>query len=280
VSCAAPGSCAAGGNYYADTTGHRQAFVVGERKGRWGTARRVAGNLNIGASALVDTVSCGSAASCSAGGQYRDGKDNQQAFVVSEVNGTWAAAREVAGRLNTNGTASVASVSCASAGSCSAGGDYDYDYPWGFVVSEKNGAWGGSINVPGLGALAFRYTDVFSVSCASAGNCLAGGDYETSGGSQGFVVSQQNGAWGNAVAVPGLSALNKGHSAWVSSVSCAPAGSCAAGGTYSVSCVPDRARVLHAIDTARPPVPGSRLPRPEGQHWSLLSRLTLADAAR
>jgi hypothetical protein len=150
------------------------------------------------------------------------------------VNGAWGAAREVARRLNTNGDASVYSVSCASAGSCSAGGDYDYDYNWGFLVGEKNGVWGTSINVPGLKALGnvFRYTDVNSVSCASAGNCAAGGDYETEGGSQGFVVSQKNGNWGNALTVPALGTLSKGSVAYVNSVSCAAAGSCMAGGTY------------------------------------------------
>ena len=38
------------------------------------------------------------------------------------------------------------------------------------------------------------------------------------------------GPWGQAIEVPGLGALNKGGDAGVSSVSCAPAGSCMAGG--------------------------------------------------
>jgi len=149
------------------------------------------------------------------------------------VNGTWAAARETAGNLNINGAASVYSVSCASAGNCSAGGDYDYAYNFGFVVSEKNGVWGKAISVPGLGALAFRFSDVLSASCASAGNCAAGGDYETGGGNQGFVVSEKNGVWRKAITVPGLGSLNEGRYAGVESVSCASAGNCAAGGYYS-----------------------------------------------
>ena len=39
------------------------------------------------------------------------------------------------------------------------------------------------------------------------------------------------GSWGRAIEVPGLAALNTGD-ADVSEVSCAPAGSCAAGGYY------------------------------------------------
>ncbi|HEX7994602.1 MAG TPA: hypothetical protein VF506_11820, partial [Streptosporangiaceae bacterium] len=233
VSCASPGNCAAGGYYYSDSSGHREAFVASENDGSWGTAQQVAGNLNVGKIAGINSVSCASAGNCSAGGGYRDGSENYQAFVISEVNGSWAAAQEVAGNLNSNGLASVDSVSCASPGNCSAGGDYDYDYNFGFVVSEKNGVWGKAINVPGLGKLAFRFSDVMSVSCASAGNCAAGGDYETPGGSQGFVAVQKNGVWTKAITVPGLGSLKKGRFAGVESVSCATAGSCTAGGYYS-----------------------------------------------
>jgi hypothetical protein len=51
------------------------------------------------------------------------------------------------------------------------------------------------------------------------------------------VAVETNGVWGTAIEVPGLAALNKGAdpadgfaAAW--SV-CAPAGGCAAGGTYA-----------------------------------------------
>jgi len=48
------------------------------------------------------------------------------------------------------------------------------------VVSERNGVWGRAIEVPGLAALnAGGTAGVVSVSCASAGNCAAAGDYLT-----------------------------------------------------------------------------------------------------
>jgi hypothetical protein len=72
------------------------------------------------------------------------------------------------------------------------------------------------------------------VSCASAGNCAAGGFYnDRAGSNQGFVVSERHGRWGRAIEVPGLGALNKGGLAEVVSVSCGAAGSCAAGGIYN-----------------------------------------------
>src|SRR6266851_5641185 len=220
VSCASPGNCAAGGYYNSDAAGSAQAFVVSEKNGSWGTAQEVAANLNTGSGASVDTVSCASADNCAAGGQYA-GASKDQAFVISEVNGTWATAKEVAGKLNSNGPASVTSVSCASAGNCSAGGTFDYGgYNAAFVVSEKNGAWGQAINVPGLSRVA-RDASLHSVSCASAGNCAAGGGYDGFG-SGAWVVRENNGVWGKQTTVPGLGALG------VNSVSCASAGSCVA----------------------------------------------------
>jgi hypothetical protein len=73
-----------------------------------------------------------------------------------------------------------------------------------------------------------------SVSCASAGNCGAGGNYtDSSGNSQAFAVDQVNGAWGTGTEV--AAALNTGRYAYISSVSCVAAGNCSAGGTYTDS---------------------------------------------
>jgi hypothetical protein len=212
VSCPSAGSCAAGGDY----GGNGRGFVVSDRNGVWGRAMQVPGLSALGGTAAVSSVSCASAGSCAAGGDY--GWPYEWGFVVSEKNGVWGRAIKVPG-------SGVFSVSCAPAGSCAAGGDYGWPYEWGFVVSEKNGVWGRAINVPGLVALVTgRYADVNSVSCASPGNCAAGGDYEdmAHGGTPGFVAAEKNGVWGRAIKVPGSG---------VFSVSCAPAGSCVAGGS-------------------------------------------------
>ena len=44
---------------------------------------------------------------------------------------------------------------------------------------------------------------------------------------------ERNGAWGKAIEVPGLEALNAHGAGGVSSVSCASAGGCAVGGFYT-----------------------------------------------
>jgi hypothetical protein len=93
----------------------------------WGAAEEVPGTaaLNRG-DAQIASVSCGAAGNCSAGGSYQESSGHDQAFVASQVNGTWHTAVEVPGTaaLNQGGGAEIASVSCASAGQCSAGGDY------------------------------------------------------------------------------------------------------------------------------------------------------------
>jgi hypothetical protein len=182
-------------------------------------------------------VSCASEGNCAAGGSYKERHDHRHGFVVVERNGGWSQAIEVPGlaALNTGrNEAGVASISCASPGNCAASGDVGFPYASGFVASERNGIWGQVIPVFGL--TPGRYTDIFSVSCAPAGNCAAGGDYEdTPYGTSGYVTSEKNGHWAPAVDVPGLRALDTkaGYGAWVSSVSCPSTGSCTAGGDYT-----------------------------------------------
>ena len=102
------------------------------------------------------------------------------------------------------------------------------------------GSWARAIEVPGLGALntgRSQYiagASVSSVSCATAGNCAAGGYYVNRHNKvQAFVASERHGRWGRAIEVPGVGALNVGGFAGVNTVSCSSAGNCAAGGSYA-----------------------------------------------
>ena len=238
VSCAAAGDCAAGGSY-TDSSGHTQAFVVSEVNGHWKTAIEVPGTaaLSQGGTAEVTSVSCASAGDCSAGGDY-SGAAGQQAFVASEVNGHWKTAIEVPGTagLNKAGVAYVYSVSCAPAGDCGAVGYYTDSSGDGrpFVASGARGVWGKAIEVPGIASLTQDFADstATSVSCASAGDCTAGGVATKGDIQQVFVVSEVGGTWGKAAELPGSVALNQGGDADITAVSCAWADHCSAGGWY------------------------------------------------
>jgi hypothetical protein len=132
------------------------AVAVG---GAWGTAQELPGSaaLNSDGGAEIVSVSCGSPGGCSAGGSYTDSSGHAQAMVDAQTNGAWGTAEEVPGiaTLDTGGGATITSVSCASAGNCSAGGDYSDGSGHGqaFVVSQAGGTWGTAKEVPGTATL-------------------------------------------------------------------------------------------------------------------------------
>ena len=134
--------------------------------------------------------------------------------------------------LNKTGGAEITSVSCPSAGNCSAGGYYtDASYAQqAFVVSETDGAWSSAIEVPGTATLNVAgNAGITSVSCPSAGNCSVGGYYNDASSSlQAIMVSEVNGTWRKAEKVPGTGTFAK-----VTAVSCASASNCGAGGYYT-----------------------------------------------
>ncbi len=119
---------------------------------------------------------------------------------------------------------------------CGAGGSYadGSSLLQAFVVSEKNGEWENATEAPGTAALNKGGTaKITSVSCASPGNCGAGGSYtDGSFHVEAFVVNETDGTWDDAVEVPGTEALNATGNGAVTSVSCASAANCSAGGMY------------------------------------------------
>ena len=238
LSCPSAGSCALGGQYI-DSHGRDQAFLASEKNGAWRAAEEVPGTgpLNAGGIATTSSVSCPSAGNCALDGSYLDNSGHTELFVVSESNGRWGTASEMAGlaKLNAGGSAAVGMVSCASAGYCVTGGQYldGVHHVHAFIATERKGHWANAEQVPGLTKLKASGSSVTVISCASAGNCGIGGNYiDGSGQLQAFVANQGKGRWGNAIEVPGSAALNKGGEAMITSISCKSATACSAGGTY------------------------------------------------
>ena len=235
ISCAAPGECAACG-YYRRGFGDYQAFVVDETDGRWGTPIKVPHSATpLGHSFPapgVGSISCPAVGDCAAGGIYYNRSGSRQAFVVNETNGTWGKAITVHGTgLHTDRSVELNSISCGAAGECAACGWYadGSDNVQAFVDSETRGRWGNAIEVPGMATLnTGGDAEVDSISCATAGECAAGGFYDhghsVDGSFQAFVVNETNGTWGKAIEVPGTATLNNGDDADVDSISCAAPG--------------------------------------------------------
>ena len=114
----------------------------------------------VGGVEVVTSISCTGPGDCTAGGAYQaafnDSPDTDQAYVVSEVNGTWGNAEAVPGTvaLNTGLGAATTAVSCSSPGNCVAAGYYAYQYGKtrlgvaGFVANQVNGRWQKARPVP------------------------------------------------------------------------------------------------------------------------------------
>jgi hypothetical protein len=244
MSCPSPGNCGAVGSA-GDASGQGQLFVVDERNGIWGNAQPVPGMSMLGATGSFNGwISCAAAGNCTLGGTYiaagtATGQSTEQVFIVDEVNGSWGSPQQVpgTGTLNRGGLARLNGVSCGSPGNCAVAGFYtgSKNKVHAFTADEKNGTWRPVRTIAGAGLLAHGpQSGAETVSCASAGNCMAGGWFEGPGGTgdQAFTASEVNGRWGGAHVLPGSTALNKGKNANLLSLSCAKPGNCAGGGDY------------------------------------------------
>ena len=103
-----------------------------------------------------------------------------------------------------------------------------------FVAAESGGTWHAARRVTGTGALAGSPSMAAErVDCASAGNCTAVGAATVPGTVTPtfalFAVGEAGGVWGKAGEIHGsVTSIDGGNG--FDSVSCAPAGNCAAGG--------------------------------------------------
>ena len=265
LSCWSPGNCTVIGNYY--TIGNDQnVFLAQQVNGTWHAAVRPPGTAALaGESIIFTSITCSPDGYCAAGGSYDPGYGDylQDAFIMTESDGTWQDAQEVSGLDTTDGSGfQVTSVSCPSAGNCTAAGQFlgTGEGTDAFVVDEVDGVWG-SAQDP-----FYDVTQSPVVSCASAGNCLASvGEYVAveSGGTWGTpqalagevdavscapdgectatyvgpgyqpqVVSETGGVWGTAAVLAGIGPLDGGYWAQIDLLACTSGDNCQAGGTY------------------------------------------------
>ena len=202
VSCASPGNCSAVGDY-SESFSRMEGLLLTETEGRWATGKEPLLPANAAANPLVDltAVSCSAVGYCAAIGEYTDSAGYRQGLLLSETGGVWATGLQARPPANaeSNPEVSVGSVSCASAGNCTAVGGYTdtSGAQQGLLLTETGGVWatGVQASLP-ANAESNSYTYVGSVSCASAGNCTAAGNYtDNSGAQQGLLLTETGGVW-------------------------------------------------------------------------------------
>jgi hypothetical protein len=174
VSCAVPGSCAVTGKY-TDAQGLQQAFAASEQGGAWGQPTPFP--LNAGRFDLpMPRLSCGAPGDCAVAGTFDDASGGGHAMVAAEAGGAWAPAAPLIRSLS-------GAVSCAAAGECTVAGSYTGGHL--FTAVRRGGAWQPARQLPGETALLAagdRPFGLAAVSCATPGNCAAGGSYTAPAG--------------------------------------------------------------------------------------------------
>ena len=239
VSCASAGNCTTVGTYD-DSSRHEQGLLLSETSGTWATGVKAPLPANAGANpaASLGPVSCASAGNCTAVGTYDDSSD-RQVLLLTETSGRWARGVEASlpANVDTNNLGGgLFSVSCASAGNCTAVGDYDAssDREQGLLLTETSGRWatGVEASLPANARTSQPDVALESVSCASAGNCTAVGTYANSDTFKGLLVTETSGTWAAGVEAPLPANAGTDPYVYLSSVSCASAGNCTAVGEY------------------------------------------------
>jgi hypothetical protein len=236
VSCASTGNCTAVGRYR-DTSANRLGLLLSETHGTW--APGVRATLPAGADpdpiAALDSVSCASAGNCSAVGSYRDTSGNTHGLLMTQTSGTWAAGVEATlPSAASNPQVALNSASCTSPGNCSAVGEYidNSGNTQGLLLTETSGTWAAGVQATLPAAASNPNVVLGSVSCVSAGNCTAVGEYvDSSSHRQGLVLRESTNTWatGTTAALPAAAADPQ---AVLRSVSCVSADDCAVGGYY------------------------------------------------
>lgn len=234
VSCPAPGECLAVGQAAGELGGAMMTFVATETaSGGWSAAT----SLGPADAPFVAGVSCPRAGACVLGGQAGD-----YPSVRIEDGAGWSAPRALPGlaALSRGDGATLDALSCPTSGNCVVGGSYDgpVNHRSGalveqaFLVAEVNGRWGSAVEVPGIAGLnAGDLAQVLTISCASAGDCAAGGSYQNAAGDTAtFVANEVGGRWRAASPVPGTASADRAGGSWVTGLACTAAATCTAVG--------------------------------------------------
>ena len=201
------------------------AAATAEPGGTWGVAEQINATMDKAAYPGIGSLSCTAAGDCT-GISAR--------YAVTEKNGVWSAAQIIPGTPGAIRPHPV--IECTSPGNCVVAGGYATGKSTyrAFTAAQVNGTWR-KAQLMSDRALSGRVSDVATtLSCPTAGNCTAAGEYTTKSGTGAFTVAEVRGRWMAARTLPGIArfAGAKSGSATVTSLSCPAVGYCAVAGSY------------------------------------------------
>jgi hypothetical protein len=235
VSCTAPGSCLAIGDY-TDKAGDIEAMTVKERNGRWGRAFELYPTSDAAQNprAKFNAITCQPNGQCVMVGTYVDNAGKSAILGLIESHGNWLSVQRIALPANTSQFLNITSVSCAGAGACVIVGGYG---PQALAAVESGLTFKPARLVTAVppnesGAV------LYAVSCTASGQCVAVGNYtDTTNREHSYaVIRAATGHWVDAALVrtpPGASTGIIGVNG-LFAISCVIRG-CVAAGFYTHS---------------------------------------------
>jgi len=255
VSCPAPGSCTAVGNYV-NTGGKEPGLIDTLSNGQWTAQIAPAPNdamtNQIGE---LDTVSCPTTNFCGVGGFYRNSHNGNQLEVLQESNGTWAALdaplpNDAATLANARGNAD--SISCVADMTCEMVGQYadTSGNNVGLLEHLAGGVWSGSAAPEPAGAgsdgTGTQDAALRHVSCTFDEGCVAVGFYEDMNHATHALIDSVTNGVATAVPAPVPSDVAPENNAdeLLFSVSCVNAGQCSAVGEYRSASQPSNTTAM------------------------------------
>lgn len=244
LACASVANCVGVGSFI-DANDVTQALEVSEVRGTWraGTAVPPPATSSAFAGASLSEVTCVAHSSCEALGTFIANTGAIEAMAAAGGSGKWSRAIEIempSGALANPGTFlfGYGGIACASAGNCSAGGQYKTAAKTyqGFLANETNGVWGqaSEMGLPSGGASAGANGGVVAVACPLTGQCQASGSYlDGAGNYQALTMSEVDGVWqrGAKVNLPD-GASSVGVDGGIYALSCPTATGCVGVGSY------------------------------------------------
>ena len=239
VACTSARSCVAVG-YYQFSTLEDHGFIATESGSRWARARAplLPRNADTSLGSALQGVACPGPGSCVAVGSYTDKAHHLEPMAVTQVNGRWTRATELTIPANAaaNPDTFLVGLACPRRGYCVATGSYNVSSGGdeGLGLTESQGRWRRGAEIKAPSNANGQDANVDSVSCVTAGSCVAIGHYQIRPSQYGAIaVTESNGRWGRPRLITDLPpGAAKGSSPAVDGLACSAGTPCVAIGGY------------------------------------------------
>ncbi len=238
AACEASGSCVAVGSYI-DHNGHSQGLLEARKGSKWAaTEAPLPSDANSAAEAQLTSVACAPTTTCVAIGSYPDTNSEAQGVFEKLSGGTWGGDVEVPLPSGAGADVDTAldAISCPTSGNCVAVGSYldGGEEQQGLIEVLSSGSWHAvAAPLPSNANSPFQNVNLYSVSCASAGACVAVGKYvDNSGDRPEALIETISGQSATPLEAPLPSNSDPTPDAVLGSVSCLSGSPCVAVGNY------------------------------------------------